>query len=74
MSQFPSYNSQEGIPRAPADRLAREARISKSGSHKQLESPNYSYEYTWAFHDGDEIGPKMLAKIAKKTGLKPEDI
>jgi len=25
MSQFPSYNSQEGIPRAPADRLAREA-------------------------------------------------
>jgi predicted RNA binding protein YcfA (HicA-like mRNA interferase family) len=49
-------------------------RISTSGSHKQLEHPDYPYEYTWAFHDGDEIGPKMLAKIAKRTGLKPEDL
>ena len=31
-------------------------RISSSGSHKQLENPDYPYEYTWAFHDGDEIG------------------
>jgi hypothetical protein len=31
-------------------------------------------EYTWAFHDSVEIGPKMLARIAKHTGLKPEDI
>jgi predicted RNA binding protein YcfA (HicA-like mRNA interferase family) len=49
-------------------------RTSKSGSHKQLQNPVYPYEYTWAFHDDDEIGPKMLAKIAKRTGLKPEDI
>ena len=27
-----------------------------------------------AFHDRDEIGPKMLARIAKHTGLKPEDL
>jgi predicted RNA binding protein YcfA (HicA-like mRNA interferase family) len=49
-------------------------RISKAGSHRQLENPNYPYEFTWAFHDSDEIGPKMLAKIAKRTGLKPEDL
>lgn len=49
-------------------------RVSKSGSHKQLEHPGYPYEFTWAFHDGDEIGPKMLARIAKRTGLKPEDV
>jgi len=49
-------------------------RISKGGSHKQLVNSNYPYEYTWAFHDSDEIGPVMLAKIAKRTGLKPEDI
>lgn len=49
-------------------------RVSKSGSHRQLEHPNYQYEFTWAFHDGDEIGPKMLARIGKRTGLKPEDI
>jgi hypothetical protein len=31
-------------------------------------------DYIWAFHDKDEIGPKMLARIAKHTGLRPEDI
>jgi predicted RNA binding protein YcfA (HicA-like mRNA interferase family) len=50
------------------------ARISKSGSHRQLVHPDYPYEYTWAFHDGVEIGPKMLARMAKKTGLKPEHL
>jgi predicted RNA binding protein YcfA (HicA-like mRNA interferase family) len=45
----------------------------KGGSHQQLIHPKLP-EYTWAFHDGDEIGPKMLARIAKYTGLKPEDL
>ena len=49
-------------------------RTSKGGSHKQLVHPDYPYEYTWAFHDGVEIGPVMLAKIAKRTGLSPEDL
>jgi predicted RNA binding protein YcfA (HicA-like mRNA interferase family) len=49
-------------------------RLSESGSHKQLEHSGYRHEFTWAFHDGNEIGPKMLARIAKLTGLKPEDI
>jgi hypothetical protein len=38
-----------------------------------LERPGYA-NFTWAFHDGDEIGPPMLARIAKKTGLLPEDL
>jgi hypothetical protein len=25
-------------------------------------------------HDGDEVGPGLLAQIAKKTGLQPEDL
>jgi hypothetical protein len=29
--------------------------------------------FVFAFHEGTEIGPVMLARIAKKTGLKPED-
>jgi predicted RNA binding protein YcfA (HicA-like mRNA interferase family) len=49
-------------------------RISKGGSHKQLENSSYPYEFTWAFHEGEEIGPKMLSKIGKQTGLKPEDL
>jgi hypothetical protein len=28
----------------------------------------------FAFHDGDEIGPRVLAKIAKHTGLTPDDL
>jgi predicted RNA binding protein YcfA (HicA-like mRNA interferase family) len=28
----------------------------------------------FAFHEGEEIGPKMLARIARRTGLTPEDI
>jgi len=28
----------------------------------------------FAFHDDEEIGPKMLARIARHTGLRPEDL
>jgi predicted RNA binding protein YcfA (HicA-like mRNA interferase family) len=31
-------------------------------------------DFVFSFHDGDEIGPRMLARIAKHTGLKPEDL
>jgi predicted RNA binding protein YcfA (HicA-like mRNA interferase family) len=31
-------------------------------------------DYTFPFHNGEEIGPRMLARIAKKTGLKPQDL
>jgi hypothetical protein len=31
-------------------------------------------DYVWAFHDDDEIGPRMLARIAKDTGLTPGDL
>jgi predicted RNA binding protein YcfA (HicA-like mRNA interferase family) len=28
----------------------------------------------FAYHDGEEIGPKILSRIAKETGLNPEDL
>jgi hypothetical protein len=31
-------------------------------------------DYVWAFHDREEIGPKMLARISKHTGLEPNDL
>jgi len=31
-------------------------------------------DYVFAFHDRDEVGPKMLARIAKHTGLRPDDV
>lgn len=43
------------------------------GSHYTLQRPGW-VNYTWAFHEGDEIGPVMLSKIAKKTGLTADDL
>jgi hypothetical protein len=31
-------------------------------------------DFIFAFHDGEEIGPRMLARLAKHTGLMPEDL
>ena len=45
----------------------------QSGSHRTL-SRNGWADVVFAFHDDDEIGPKMLSRIAKTTGLKPEDL
>ena len=43
------------------------------GSHKTLEREGYP-DYVFSFHEGEEIGSKMMARIAKKTGLRPEDV
>ncbi|MGL6343490.1 MAG: type II toxin-antitoxin system HicA family toxin [Waterburya sp.] len=43
------------------------------GSHRILSHPEWP-DFVFAFHDGVEIGPKMLARIAKRTGLQPEDL
>jgi len=45
----------------------------QSGSHRTLSRPNWP-DFVFAFHDDEEIGPKMLARIAKKTGLRSEDL
>jgi predicted RNA binding protein YcfA (HicA-like mRNA interferase family) len=36
----------------------------KGSSHKQMVHPSYP-EATWAFKDSEEIGPKMMARLAK---------
>lgn len=45
----------------------------QSGSHKTLARNGWP-DFVFAFHDGDEIGPKMLARVAKHTGLSPNDL
>jgi predicted RNA binding protein YcfA (HicA-like mRNA interferase family) len=49
--------------------LKREAK----GSHRILSKEGWP-DVIFAFHDGEEIGPRMLARVAKHTGLKPEDL
>lgn len=45
----------------------------QSGSHQVLERPGWP-DFVFAFHDREEIGPRMLARIARHTGLRPEDL
>jgi predicted RNA binding protein YcfA (HicA-like mRNA interferase family) len=45
----------------------------QSGSHKTLARDGYP-DFVFAFHDGEEIGSRMLSRIAKNTGLQPSDL
>ena len=67
-------------PSAKADKVFRELLrigwyVKRHGhtSHQILSKPGKS-DYVWAFHDREELGPKMLARIVKHTGLEPEDL
>jgi predicted RNA binding protein YcfA (HicA-like mRNA interferase family) len=43
------------------------------GSHRILEKAEWP-DVTFAFHDSEEIGPRMLSRIAKHTGLTADDL
>ena len=45
----------------------------QSGSHRTLSRGGWP-DVIFAFHEGEEIGPKMLARVAKNTGLTPDDL
>ena len=45
----------------------------QSGSHRTLTREGWP-NFVFAFHDGEELGPRMLSRIAKHTGLRPEDL
>ena len=44
-----------------------------SSSHRVLARDGWP-DVVFAFHDDEEIGPRMLARIAKTTGLEPGDL
>jgi hypothetical protein len=56
--------TEEGLVSRLSDRLPYQIR------HRDSKFP----DYIWAFHDKEEIGPRMLARIAKHTGLTPADL
>jgi predicted RNA binding protein YcfA (HicA-like mRNA interferase family) len=70
MSQWPSVKAKRLL--AALLRLGWQVKR-QSGSHKTLVHNSWP-DFVFAFHDGDEIGPKMLARIAKHTGLSPNDL
>jgi predicted RNA binding protein YcfA (HicA-like mRNA interferase family) len=45
----------------------------QTGSHRILARQGWS-DVVFAFHDDEEIGPRMLSRIARHTGLHPDDL
>ena len=71
MSKWPSTKAQQVL--AALLRIGWTVKRQQGTSHRVLSRPNWP-DYAFAFHDREEIGPKMLARIAKHTGLTPEDL
>jgi len=42
-------------------------------SHKIMKKDGWP-DYPFSFHDSEELGPAILSKISKKTGLQPRDL
>ncbi|WP_413437437.1 type II toxin-antitoxin system HicA family toxin [Sulfuriferula sp. GW1] len=70
MSQWPSARAKRVLSALfrPGWEIKRQ-----SGSHRTLSRPGFP-DYVFAFRDGEEIGTRMLARIAKHTGLSPRDL
>ena len=45
----------------------------QTGSHRTLARDGYP-DFVFAFHEGEEIGPRMLSRISKNTGLQSSDL
>jgi hypothetical protein len=71
---FPESSSMEicGTKRSPG-RKHWPCEFWEGTSHRVLARLDWP-DYVFSFHDRDTIGPKMLARIAKHTGLTPEDL
>ncbi len=71
MSQWGSAKSKKVLKALL--RIGWKIKRESGGSHKVLERDGWQ-NFTFAFHDGEEIGPRMLSRISKHTGLSPSDL
>jgi predicted RNA binding protein YcfA (HicA-like mRNA interferase family) len=71
MSQWPSTKAARVL--AALYRIGWQLKRPARGSHHILARHGWP-DFVFAFHDREEVGPAMLSRISKKTGLKPEDL
>ena len=71
MSQWPSTKAR--LVLAALLRIGWMIKRQSGTSHRVLSRLGWP-NFTFAFHDQEEIGPRMLARIAKRTGLTPSDL
>jgi predicted RNA binding protein YcfA (HicA-like mRNA interferase family) len=70
MSQWSSVKAKKLL--AALQRIGWETKR-QSGSHRVLAREGWA-DFVFAFHDREEVGSRMLARIAKHTGLTPDDL
>jgi predicted RNA binding protein YcfA (HicA-like mRNA interferase family) len=70
MSQWPSVPARRVL--AALEKIGWAVKR-QSGSHRVLSRKDWP-NFVFAFHDREEIGPRMLARISRHTGLRPEDL
>jgi len=70
MTAWPSTKARQVL--AALQRIGWQIKRS-SGSHCTLSRPGWS-DFVFSFHDNEEIGPRMLSRIARRTGLQPSDL
>lgn len=71
MSKWPATKARRVL--AALLRIGWNIKRQEGTSHRVLSRAGWP-DFVFAFHDGQEIGPRMLARIAKHTGLTPEDL
>ncbi len=71
MSQWGSAKARRVL--AALLRIGSSIKRETHGSHRILSRVGWP-DTVFAFHHSEEIGPRMLARIAKKTGLTPRDL
>ena len=45
----------------------------QNGSHRVLAREGWP-DYVFALHDREEVGPRLLSRIGRRTGLEPKDL
>lgn len=71
MTQWPSTKAR--LVLAALLRIGWSIKRQSGTSHRVLDRPGWP-DFVFTLHDREEIGPRMLARIAKRTGLTPEDL
>jgi predicted RNA binding protein YcfA (HicA-like mRNA interferase family) len=70
MNQWPSTKARQVL--AAPYRIGWSMKREAEGSHRVLSKLGWP-DYVFAFHENEEIGPAMMNRIARRTGLKTED-
>lgn len=71
MSSWPSAKARRVL--AALLRIGWAVKRHDGTSHRILSRDGWP-DFVFSFHDGDEIGSRMLARMSKHTGLQPDDL